>query len=705
MEVIFGIHGVWDVIDPGSNDAKQNNIAKALLFQSIPEEQILQIVNFKFAKEMWDAIKSRNMGAKRVKDARLHKLIREFDGMMMKETETIDEYASRITAISSKAATLGQSYEERKLVQKVFTSLPSRFIQVVASLEQVLDLKTVGFEDVVGRLKTYEERIKGHVLHSEEGELLFNNSESPSSSNQFSRESSRGRGKGSNQERGNGRGGGRGSQNRGSQERSNEGDKRKGKKDYSEVQCFRCDEFGHFFSRCPERMKKRQTHLAEAKEKEPSLYMVQCVQEKVYLNEQKDIPKDYESGSNEQDLWYLDNGASNHMTGNLSFFSELNKRVGGKVKFGDGSYVDICGKWSILLVGKTGKQQLLTDIYYIPSLQSNIISLGQATESGCDIRMKDDYLLILGHLNFESMKQMVKTNMVIGMPKVDQENQICDSCLVGKQTRKPFPKSANFRATRALELIHGDLCGPITLSTLVGNRKNVKLSTPSSDLKSWWKRKIVRKSRRFEPIEGGEFTSRDFNRFSENEEDFDATRYRKIVGSLRYLLQTRPDLAYSVGVVSRYMQNPKQSHATLIKQILRYIQGTLSFGISYTRGKNVLVGYSDSSHNIDQDDGRSTTGHVFYLESSPITWCSQKQCTVALSSYEAEYMLASAAAVWLRDLISELFDEEIQAVVLRIDNTSAIALVKNPVFHGRTKHIKSRFHYIRECVDREEVSV
>ncbi|XP_076884845.1 uncharacterized protein LOC143534160 [Bidens hawaiensis] len=304
------------------------------------------------------------MGAERVKVARLHTLIREFDGLMMKETETIDEYVSRMTAISSKAATLGQPYEERKLVQKFFTSLPSRLIQVVASLEQVLDLKTVGFEDVVGRLKAYEERIKGHVLRSEEGKLLFNHSESSSSSKQYSRETSRGRGKGSNR----GHGGGRGSQNRGSQGGSNEGDKRKGKKDYSEVQCFRCDEFGHFVSRCPLRRRERQAHMAEAKEKDPSLYIVQCVQEKVYLNEQKVIPKDYESGSNEQDLWYLDNAASNHMTGNLSFFSELNKRVGGKVKFGDGSYVDICGKWSILLVSKTGEQQLLTDIYYIPSL-------------------------------------------------------------------------------------------------------------------------------------------------------------------------------------------------------------------------------------------------------------------------------------------------------------------------------------------------
>ncbi|XP_021995765.1 uncharacterized mitochondrial protein AtMg00810-like [Helianthus annuus] len=96
----------------------------------------------------------------------------------------------------------------------------------------------------------------------------------------------------------------------------------------------------------------------------------------------------------------------------------------------------------------------------------------------------------------------------------------------------------------------------------------------------------------------------------EDEEDFDATRYRKIVGCLQYPLQTRPDLVFYVGVASWYMQRPKQSHIALIKQILRYLKGIFSYGITYTRGENMLVGYNDSSHNIDSDDG-STTGHVF----------------------------------------------------------------------------------------------
>ncbi|KAJ0837274.1 hypothetical protein HanRHA438_Chr16g0776411 [Helianthus annuus] len=217
MEVIFGIYGVWDVIDPGSNDAKKNNMAKALLFQSIPEEQILQIGNLKLAKEMWEAIQSRNLGAERVKEARLQTLITEFDGLKMRDTGTIDEYASKLSSIASKAATLGEKIEERKMVKKLFTSLPRRFIHIVASLEQVLDLKTVGYEDVVGRLKAYEERIKEEDnAYDNSGKLMFSKSESSSSCGRDSGRG-RGRGRGSHSSRGRDRGQDN-TQNRGQQE-------------------------------------------------------------------------------------------------------------------------------------------------------------------------------------------------------------------------------------------------------------------------------------------------------------------------------------------------------------------------------------------------------------------------------------------------------------------------------------------------------
>lgn len=188
-----------------------------------------------------------------------------------------------------------------------------------------------------------------------------------------------------------------------------------------------------------------------------------------------------------------------------------------------------------------------------------------------------------------------------------------------------------------------------------------------------------------------------------------ATDYRRLVGSLRYLIHTRPDLGFSVGVVSRYMESPNESHLKAVKQILRYIKGTMNYGLNYRKGGDgKLVGYSDSSHGMDLDDRKGTTGTVFYFSGSPVTWSSQKQRTVALSSCEAEFMAATSAAcqaLWLRSLLKDLTGWEIQSVKLLVDNKSAIALMKNPVFHGRSKHIDTKFHFIRDCVEKNLIKV
>ena len=196
---------------------------------------------------------------------------------------------------------------------------------------------------------------------------------------------------------------------------------------------------------------------------------------------------------------------------------------------------------------------------------------------------------------------------------------------------------------------------------------------------------------------------------AEDEKSVDEKEYRRNIGCLRYLLHTRPDLSYAVGVLSRYMQSPKVSHETALKVILRYLQGTRSFGLSFKRSNDGRVeGYSDSSHNVDEDDGRSTSGHVFYYADCPITWSSHKQETVALSSCEAEFMAATDAAkqaIWLQELLGEIQGTECDKVSIMIDNKSAIALSRNPVFHGRSKHIHRRYHFIRECVDNELIEV
>ncbi|WVZ81795.1 hypothetical protein U9M48_029136, partial [Paspalum notatum var. saurae] len=184
----------------------------------------------------------------------------------------------------------------------------------------------------------------------------------------------------------------------------------------------------------------------------------------------------------------------------------------------------------------------------------------------------------------------------------------------------------------------------------------------------------------------------------------DATEYRWIVGALRYLVNTRPDLAFAVGYVSRFMEKPTTEHLTAVKRILRYVAGTVDFGCHYRRkeGEATLLGYSDSDHGADIDGRKSTSGVLFFLGENIITWQSQKQKVVALSSCEAEYIAAATAScqgVWLARLLAELRGREAGAVKLNIDNQSAIQLSKNPVFHDRSKHIDVKFHYIRECIE------
>lgn len=196
----------------------------------------------------------------------------------------------------------------------------------------------------------------------------------------------------------------------------------------------------------------------------------------------------------------------------------------------------------------------------------------------------------------------------------------------------------------------------------------------------------------------------------ENGKLVDATKYRSLVGGLRYLVHTRPDIAYSVGVVSRYLEKPTVLHMGAVKRILRYVKGTLNYGLRYTKGKGnyILSGFSDSDFAGSTEDRKSTGGMAFYLNENLITWVSQKQKCVALSSCEAEFMAANAAAcqgVWLRNLLRQITDIGPGPVIIYVDNKSTIDLSKNPVFHGRSKHIDVRFHFIRDCIERGDILV
>ena len=193
--------------------------------------------------------------------------------------------------------------------------------------------------------------------------------------------------------------------------------------------------------------------------------------------------------------------------------------------------------------------------------------------------------------------------------------------------------------------------------------------------------------------------------------EVDPTTYRSLVGSLRYLVHTRPDITFAVGYVSRFMEKPRQEHMVAVKHILRYIAGTIDYGIVYPKlqsGDNRLTGYSDSDWGGDADEQRSTAGMIFFLGRLPVTWQSQKHKSVALSTCEAEYVAGAAGAcqaMWLIQLLGDITGKEVQQPVLKMDNRSAITLSKNPILHDCSKHIDTKFHFIRDCMDSGRICV
>lgn len=178
--------------------------------------------------------------------------------------------------------------------------------------------------------------------------------------------------------------------------------------------------------------------------------------------------------------------------------------------------------------------------------------------------------------------------------------------------------------------------------------------------------------------------------------------YSNVAGSIMYsMIGTRPDLAYPVGVISRYMSKPIKEHWLGVKWVLRYIKGTLGMKLCYSKSSDfILRGYCDSDFAGDLDKRRSTSGMVFTLGGSTISWRSCLQKVVALSTTEAEYMSLNEAvkeAIWLKGLLKD-FGYEQKTVEIFCDSQSAIALSKNNVHHERTKHIDVKYHKIRDCI-------
>jgi hypothetical protein len=181
--------------------------------------------------------------------------------------------------------------------------------------------------------------------------------------------------------------------------------------------------------------------------------------------------------------------------------------------------------------------------------------------------------------------------------------------------------------------------------------------------------------------------------------------YINAVGSLMYLaITSRPDIAYSVGVLARFNSNPGPLHWKAVEHLLCYCKGTMDLKLVYGPGTSdqLFTTYSDADHGGNSDNGRSTGGYLVKIGSGAVSWSSKLQSLVALSTTEAEYISAVEAAkeiVWMRQFLDELGYPQHGPSVLLMDNQSAISVSKNPEHHGRMKHLDLRWYWLRDAVD------
>jgi hypothetical protein len=465
--------------------------AKNFLFQAIDRSILETILCKDTSKHIWDSMKKKYQGSTRAKRQQLQALRSEFETLRMKSGESVTNYFSRTMVIVNKMRTHGDKTEDVIIVEKILRSMTPKFNFVVCSIEESNNIEELSIDELQSSLLVHEQKISQQ--DKEEQLLKASIDYHPTPVKAY-----RGRGRGRNDYKRNDNRGhiqqfqhhrGHHQQNQHHENHFHERGRRRGghqnggrsehhsiSADKSNVECYRCHRYGHFQSDCKTNMTRgygEKLNFAE-KEEEISLLMVCHAKEETNRN-----------------LWYLDTGCSNHMCGDKSVFSVLDESFRDDVKFGDNSKVSVMGKGRVSIQTKEDSTHNISNVFYVPDLKTNLLSVGQLQERGYEISIKngvcqirDDNLSLIaqinmttnrmfplylnstiqscflatmnndawlwhlryGHLNFGGLKTLQKKRMVTGLPKIAAPSSVCEECVVSKQHRKPFPKFKSWRA-------------------------------------------------------------------------------------------------------------------------------------------------------------------------------------------------------------------------------------------------------------------
>ncbi|TXG72550.1 hypothetical protein EZV62_001129 [Acer yangbiense] len=502
---------------------------KNYLFQAIDRTILETILQKDTSKQIWDSMKRKYEGNERVKRSILQALRKEFETLEMKSREGVSDYFSRVMSVANKMKVHGEQMRDVTIVEKILRSLSDKFNYIVCSIEESKDIDRLSIDELQSSLVVHEQKFHRHNGEEQALKVTFE-------------DRAEGRGHGRGFFRGRGRSRGHQSFNK------------------ALVECYKCHKLGHFQYECPSWDKE--ANYAELGEEEEMLLMSY-----VEMNEAK-----------REDVWFLDSGCSNHMCGDKTFFCELNENFRQMVKLGNNSRMTVMGKGNVRLK-VNGLTHVVTEVFFVPDLKNNLLSIGQLQEKGLAILIKHGlcriyhptkglliqtamsanrmFILLAasqpskpscfhtatqdfshlwhcryGHLSHKGLRTLQFKKMVHGLPKLEASTTVCTDCMIGKQHRDQIPKRSTWRASQKLQLIHADICGPISPTS--NSKKRYLICFIDDFSRKTWVYFLVEKSEALVTFKhfkkyvekemdacikclrtdrGGEFTSQDFNEF------------------------------------------------------------------------------------------------------------------------------------------------------------------------------------------------
>ena len=323
----------------------------------------------------------------KVKTTKLQLLRRDFENLCMKESDNIDSFFTHVIGLITQMRTHGETIEERRIVEKILRVLPSKFDAIVTTIEETKDLSSFSVDELHASLITHEQRLSRNQNSSLEQAFKTQMS------------FGRGRGQGRGNKRGRGRSQNRGGRNspanaqgRGSNPNQNQGQGSSQQREQhhaqgqryekSNVQCYYCKKYGHYASECRKKqhdMSNRQNANVTRENISQTNVLLACNM----------------AETNSEDIWFLDSGCSNHMTGNIALFSALDKNMKSEVTLGTDSKVSVMGKGEVKIFTKQGERKTIADVYYVPGMRCNLLSIGQLVQKGYNVYFVNDVCTIM----------------------------------------------------------------------------------------------------------------------------------------------------------------------------------------------------------------------------------------------------------------------------------------------------------------------